>query len=130
MKRRAPMAELRITTMQGADTVLKDTAIEAFRTHVRGELLRPEDAGYEVARKVFNAMIDKCPALIVRCAGTADVIECVRFAREQNLLVAVRGGGHSVAGLSACDGGLVIDVSAMKGIRVDPGRRTVRGEGG
>src|SRR5499433_2887625 len=130
MKRRAPMAELRITTMQGADTVLKDTAIEAFRTHVRGELLRPEDTGYEVARKVFNAMIDKRPALIARCAGAADVIECVRFAREHDLVVSVRGGGHSVAGKAICDGGLMIDLSCLKGIRVDPARRTGRAEPG
>src|SRR5262249_15650387 len=127
---RAPMAELRITTMQGADTVLKDTAIEAFRTHVRGELLRPEDAGYEVARKVFNAMVDKRPALIARCAGTADLIECVRFAREHNLLAAVRGGGHSVAGHAVCEGGLMIDLSRMKGLRVDPVQRTAHAQPG
>src|SRR5216683_3387362 len=110
--------------------MVTETAIQECKNRVRGEVLCPADEGYEVARKVFNAMIDKRPALIARCAGTADVIECVKFAREHNLLVAVRGGGHSVAGLSACDGGLVIDVSATKGMRVDPGRRTVRGEGG
>jgi FAD/FMN-containing dehydrogenase len=124
------MAELHITTLQGADTVLKDTAIEAFRTRVRGELLCPVDAGYETARKVWNGMIDKHPALIIRCAGVADVITAVQFARTHNLLVAVRGGGHSVAGHAVCDGGLMIDLSRMKGMRVDPGQRTAHAQPG
>src|SRR5437764_6807033 len=81
-------------------------------------------------RAVPNAMIDRHPAIIARCADSDDVIACVRFARDHDLLVAVRGGGHSVAGKSVCDGGLMIDLSAMKGIRVDPARRTVRAETG
>ena len=124
------MTDLRVTTMQGADTVLKETAIEAFRTSLRGELLRPADAGYDAARKVWNAMIDKHPALIVRCAGVADVITAVNFARAHNLLIAVRGGGHNVAGNAVCDGGLMIDLSRMKGMRVDPAHRTARAEPG
>src|SRR5262245_48751708 len=124
------MAELRITTMQGTEAVLKDTVIEAFRSRVRGELLCPGDAGYDATRQVFNGMIDRRPALIVRCAGTADVIECVRFAREHNLLVAVRGGGHSVAGHAVCDGGLMIDLSRMKGLRVDLVQRTAHAQPG
>ena len=100
------MAELRVTTMQGTDTVLKDTAIEAFRTSVRGELLRPCDTGYETTRKVWNGMIDRRPALIIRCTGVADVIAAIQFARTHELLVAVRGGGHNVAGHAVCDGGL------------------------
>src|SRR5947199_3517046 len=96
----------------------------------RGRLIGPEDAGYDDARKVYNAMIDRRPALIARCAGVADVITAVNFARENNLLVAVRGGGHNAAGLGVCDGGLSIDLSRMKGIRVDPAARTVRVEGG
>jgi FAD/FMN-containing dehydrogenase len=124
------MADLRITTMQGTDTVLKTTAIEAFRSSVRGELLCPVDAGYDDARKVWNGMIDKRPALIVRCAGVADVITAVQFARTHNLLVAVRGGGHSVAGHAVCEGGLMIDLSRMKGLRVDPVRRTAHAQPG
>jgi FAD/FMN-containing dehydrogenase len=124
------MAELRVTTTQGADTVLKDTAIEAFRTSVHGELLRPVDAGYETARKVWNGMIDRRPALIVRCTGVADVIAAVRFARTHDLLVAVRGGGHNVAAHAVCEGGLMIDLSRMKGLRVDPVRRTAHAQPG
>jgi FAD/FMN-containing dehydrogenase len=124
------MTDLRVTTTQGADTVLKDTAIEAFRTSLRGELLRPTDSGYETARTIWNGMIDKHPALIARCAGAADVINCVNFARAHNLLVAVRGGGHNVAGNAVCDGGLMIDLSRMKSIRVDPVNGTARAEPG
>jgi FAD binding domain/Berberine and berberine like len=124
------MADLRIATMQGTDTVLKDTAIEAFRSRVRGELLCPVDVGYDDARKVWNGMIDKRPALIARCAGVADVIQCVNFARAHQLLVAVRGGGHNVAGHAVCDGGLMLDLSRMKGMRVDPMRCAARAEPG
>jgi FAD/FMN-containing dehydrogenase len=96
----------------------------------RGELVRPEDPGYEEARKVWNGSIDRFPALIARCAGVADIIAAVKFAKDSGLLVAVRGGGHSYPGLSVCDGGLVIDLSLMKGIRVDPESRTVRAQAG
>ena len=96
----------------------------------RGELLGPQDLGYEDARKVWNGSIDRSPALIARCAGVADVIAAVKFAKDTGLLVAVRGGGHSFPGLSVCDGGLVIDLSLMKGIRVDPQARTVRAQAG
>ena len=92
----------------------------------RGELLRPQDSGYEDARRVWNGSITRFPALIGRCAGVADVIAAVKFAKDNGLLVAVRGGGHSYPGLSVCDGGLVIDLSLMKGIRVDPQARIVR----
>src|SRR5262249_41815311 len=126
----ATMAELRITTTQGTDTVLTDTAVEAFRTGVRGELLRPVDPGYETARKVWNGMIDKRPALIVRCTGVGDAIAAVQFARTHGLLVAVRGGGHNVAGHAVCDSGLMIDLSRMKGLRVDPVHRTAHAQPG
>ncbi len=106
------------------------SSLEKLRTDVRGAVLCPGQDGYDAARTIPNAMIDRRPAVIVRCAGAADVIACVRFAREHNLLVAVRGGGHSVAGKSVCDNGLMIDLSAMKGIRVDPARRTVRAQTG
>jgi hypothetical protein len=124
------MTDLRVTTMKGADTVLKDTAIEAFRTSLRGELLRPTDPGYETARTIWNALIGHRPALIARCAGAADVIAVVRFAREHDLLVSMRGGGHNIAGKAVCDGGLMLDLSRMKSIHVDPVARTVRAEPG
>jgi len=124
------MEDLRVATTTGTDTLLEEAAVEEFKAGLRGELLRPGDDGYEEARMVWNAMIDKRPALIVRCAGAADVIHSVNFARTNKLLVAVRGGGHDVAGNAGCDGGLVIDLSRMKGIRVDPARRTVRAEPG
>ena len=99
---------------------VREEALEAFRGSLRGDLVRPDDAGYDAARRVYNAMIDKHPALIARCQGVADVIGAVNFARDNNLLVAVRGGGHNVAGNAVCDGGLVIDLSRMRSIRVDP----------
>jgi FAD/FMN-containing dehydrogenase len=112
------------------DIVLEEAAIQEFKTDLRGELLQPGQDGYDDARKVFNAMIDKKPALIARCAGVADVISAVNFARTNELLLAVRGGGHSVTGHAVCDGGLVIDLSQMKGMRIDPVARTVRAEPG
>jgi FAD/FMN-containing dehydrogenase len=122
--------DLRIVTLTGADAALGESVVEQLGARLRGELLRPGDTKYEEARLIWNGLIDKQPALIVRCAGIGDVIDSVNFARENDLLVAVRGGGHNVAGNAVCDGGLVIDLSAMKGIRVDPGQRTVRAEGG
>ena len=104
--------------------------ITGLRDGFRGELLSPQDSGYEDARKVWNGSINRFPALIARCAGVADVIAAVKFAKDNGLLVAVRGGGHSFPGLSVCDGGLVIDLSPMKGIRVDPEARTVRAQAG
>jgi hypothetical protein len=104
--------------------------IAGLQDGFRGELLRPQDSGYEGARKVWNGSITRFPALIARCAGVADVIAAVKFAKDNGLLVAVRGGGHSFPGLSVCDGGLVIDLSLMKGIRVDPEAHTVRAQAG
>jgi FAD binding domain/Berberine and berberine like len=106
------------------------TAIESLKKHLRGELLHPEEPGYNDARKIWNGMIDKRPALIAHCKGAADVVHSVRFAREHDLTVAVRGGGHNIAGKCLPDGGLLIDLSGMKGVRVDPARRTARAEGG
>ena len=110
--------------------MLNDAAIARFQANLRGDLIQPSDARYEEARKVFNGMIDRRPALIVRCAAVADVIAAVKLARETNTVVAVRGGGHGVAGNAVCDDGLVIDLSAMKRVRVNPGNRTARAEGG
>jgi FAD/FMN-containing dehydrogenase len=107
-----------------------DSAAEGLASILRGELVRPGDAGYEQHRKVWNGSIDRFPALVARCAGAADVIAAVRFARAHGLLVAVRGGGHSFPGYSVCDGGIVIDLSLMKGVRVDPSDRSVRAQAG
>lgn len=105
-------------------------ALEHLRAGVRGRILQPGDEGYDAARTIWNGMIDKKPALIVECTGVADVISAVNFAREAGLLVAVRGGGHNWAGLAACDGGILIDLSPMKGIVVDPEARTAQVQGG
>lgn len=104
--------------------------ISGLRGRFRGALLRPGEEGYDTTRRVWNGAIDRRPALIARCAGTDDVVEAVRFARERDLLIAVRGGGHSIAGHAVCDGGIMIDLSLMKDVRVDPGARTVRAAGG
>ncbi len=104
--------------------------IDQLRTEFRGELIRPGDPGYDGARAVFNAMIDKRPALIARCTDAGDVIAAVGFAREHGLLLAVRGGGHNGPGLGTCDGGLVVDLAPMTGVRVDPQARTARVGGG
>ena len=95
-----------------------------------GELLLPEGPGYDAARRIWNGAIDRRPACVARCSGVADVVEAVRFARQRDLLVSVRSGGHGVGGHALCDDGLVIDLSGMKGIRVDPAARTVRAEAG
>src|SRR5512135_2937349 len=101
-------------------------ALGKFRASLRGELIQRTDPHYEEARKLYNRMIDKRPLLIARCADAADVISAVRFGRENDLLTAVRGGGHNGPGLGSCNDGLVIDLSLMKGVRVDPANRTVR----
>jgi FAD/FMN-containing dehydrogenase len=104
--------------------------IGSLKSCLRGELIVPGDAGYDDARKIYNGMIDRHPRLIVRCRDVADVIAAVNFARDNGLLLAIRGGGHNAGGLGVCDDGLVIDLSLMKGIRIDPVARTVRVEGG
>jgi FAD/FMN-containing dehydrogenase len=109
---------------------LEEAAVQEFAANFRGELIRSQDAGYDAARAVFNAMIDRRPALIARCTGVADVTAAVNFARENELVVAVRGGGHSVPGYATCDGGIVIDLSPMKGVWVDPEARTIRAQAG
>ena len=105
-------------------------AVEELVATQRGELIRPGDPAYDEARRVWNGSIDRYPALIARCTGVADVIAAIRFARAHGLLVAVRGGGHSFPGLSTNDGGIVIDLSPMRGIRVDPEARTARAQAG
>jgi FAD/FMN-containing dehydrogenase len=110
--------------------MLSDAQIQDLKSKLRGPLITPDDALYDEARRIYNAMIDKRPALIAQCVDTADVIAAVNFCRERNLTPAIRGGGHNGAGLGTCDGGLVIDLGRMRGIRVDPAQHTVRVEGG
>ena len=103
---------------------------EELSGELRGPLLAPDDAGYDEARKLYNAMNDKRPALIARCGDVADVINAVGYARTHGMLLAVRGGGHNGGGLGSCDGGLLVDLSPMRGIRVDPAARTATVQGG
>jgi len=111
-------------------SAIDDSLLAELAADFRGQLLRPGDPSYEEHRKVWNGSIDRYPALIARCSGVADVIAAVKFARGARLAAAVRSGGHSFPGLSVCDGGLVIDLSLMKGIRVDPESRTARAQAG
>ena len=109
---------------------MPNATLDEFRAQVRGDVIAPDDDAYEQARHVYNAMIDRRPAMIARAANVGDVIAAVNLARENGLDLAVRGGGHSVPGFGTCDGGVVIDLSRMRGIRVDPASATARAEGG
>ena len=109
---------------------MESTTLDQFKASLRGELIQQQDKGYDEARKVYNGMIDRRPKFIVRCSDVADIISAVKFAKEKNLLLAVRGGGHNGPGLAVCDGGLVIDLSRRRGIRVNPKDRTVQVESG
>jgi FAD/FMN-containing dehydrogenase len=124
------MTDLRIATSEGNGTVLEEVTVQDFAAQLRGLLLRPGDTGYDAARTVWNGMIDRRPALIARCAGVADVVTAVRFARTHELLVSVKGGGHNITGNAVCEGGLMIDLAPMKSVRVDPIGRTARAEAG
>jgi FAD/FMN-containing dehydrogenase len=115
---------------QKSASLLDGAVVSALNAGLRGELIQPGDANYDSARRLYNGMIDKRPGLIARCVDVADVQTAVNFAREHDLLLAVRGGGHNGAGLGSCDDGLVVDLSLMRGVHVDPVRSTVRVEGG
>jgi FAD/FMN-containing dehydrogenase len=119
-----------MTGQLATEVMLDAEAIQGFVAGVRGAVLRAGDQGYEDARAIWNGLIDRRPALIVQCTGAADVVDAVNFAREQNLLLSVKGGGHNVAGNAVNDGGLVIDLSQMRGVHVDPATKTVRAQGG
>ncbi len=110
--------------------VLDAEKVQTLQANLRGQLIRPQDDSFEEARQVYNGMIQRHPALIARCKDVGDVITCVNFGRENQVTVSVRGGGHNAVGLGVCDDGLVIDLSQMKGIRIDPVARTARVEGG
>jgi UDP-N-acetylenolpyruvoylglucosamine reductase len=109
---------------------LTEADVAGFQAALRGQLIQPGDETYDVVRMVYNGMIDRHPRLIARCVDVADVITAVNFAREHRLTLSVRGGSHNVTGFAVCDDGLVLDLSGMKGVRVDPERRTARAEGG
>jgi len=115
--------------MGGVDSI-KGDRMEALAATFSGVLLQPRSDGYEEARRIHNGLIDKRPALIARCRGTADIVDALGFARESGLEISVRGGGHNVAGRAVTDGGVMIDLSLMKGIHVNPNARTVRAQGG
>lgn len=121
---------MQIKNLNGTSIDFDELAIESLSASLRGKLLSEADAGYDIAREVWNGMIDKRPALIACCTGAADVICAVRFAAEHELLMSVKSGGHNIAGSAVCDGGLTLDLSAMKGIVVDPVKRTVKVQSG
>lgn len=124
------MSDLTLGTAHHEEPRIQPAEIDALGGALRGELLTPASPSYDEVRAIWNAMIDRRPALIARCHGAADVLHSVRFAREHDLLLAVRGGGHNIAGNAVADGGLMIDLSPMRSVRVDPERRTARVEPG
>src|ERR1041385_8401827 len=121
---------LAIATLSGGTFELGTAALQALRAAFRGTILTAGDAGYEETRTVWNGMADRRPALIARCTGTADALTIVRLCRDHLLLNSVRSGGHNVAGTGVCEGGVMIDMSLMKGVFVDPVARTVRAQAG
>jgi FAD/FMN-containing dehydrogenase len=124
------MSNLEIRTLQGSLASIGPEHRQSFATSLRGELLDRQSAEYDTVRSIWNGMIDRKPALIARCRDAEDVAAAVRFARDNDLLVAVRGGGHNIAGNATCDDGLVIDLSGMRQVSVDAGARTARVEPG
>jgi FAD/FMN-containing dehydrogenase len=124
------MTNQTIRTFDGSTKALAPETIAALRGKLRGAAALPGEDGYDAARSIWNAMIDRRPGLVVRCLGAADVINAVKLARDENLLLAVRSGGHNIAGNAVCDGGLLIDLSLMKSVRIDPASRTARVEPG
>ena len=126
----APLADLNAKTLTGAGAILRGTEVRELAEAMRGQVLVPGQGGYDQARRIWNGMFDRKPAFIARCAAPSDVMHAVNFARQHQLLTAVRCGGHSASGKSTCDGGLMIDLSPMQSVRVDPKARTARVEGG
>ncbi|MDA9491220.1 FAD-binding oxidoreductase [Bradyrhizobium sp. CCBAU 11361] len=124
------MTEIRLASLQGGATVVGSDTLAAFRETLRGKVCLPGEAGYDEARTIWNAMIDRQPSAVVRCRGAADIMRAVSFAREHGALLAVRAGGHNIAGNAVCEGGLLIDLSLMRGVRIDPVSCTARVEPG
>jgi len=117
-------------TWEGETVELDQSNVESLSAGLRGTLLVPDEAGYDEARSVWNGMINRRPALIARCVGVSDVVACVNFAREQGIIVSMKGGGHNISGLAVCDGGLMIDQSPMRGVWVDTDNRVAHAQGG
>jgi FAD/FMN-containing dehydrogenase len=124
------MPALSLTALDNRTVTITEKDFKDFQSSLRGPLLTSSSPTYNETRKVWNGMFDRKPGLIIQCSGPADVIAAVKFARSHNILVSVRGGGHSLPGHSVCNGGLMIDLSMMKGIRVDPKTRTAHAQGG
>ena len=124
------MTELQFRGLKGETIALSTDVLTALRPQLRGCLCLQDEAGYDEARTIWNAMIDRRPGAVVRCGGASDVMRAVRLARDNGLLVAVRGGGHNISGNAVCEGGLLIDLSPMRSVRVDPKKRTARVEPG
>jgi FAD/FMN-containing dehydrogenase len=121
---------MKMKTKEGREIELKQDTLDSLRIRLRGPVFLPDDAGYEGSRTVWNSMIDQRPAVVARCLGVADVITCVRFARENDLLLCIKGGGHNIAGLATADGALMLDMSLMRGVWVDPQRRIAHAQAG
>ncbi len=124
------MKAARVATGNGEALMVDSTALEKLRSSLRGALLFPGDDGYDKSRTVWNAMIDRRPGMVVRCSVVADIRKAISFAREQNLLTAIKGGGHNIAGNAVCDGGLLVDLSNMRSVTVDPAARVAQVEPG
>ncbi|MDP1899313.1 MAG: FAD-binding oxidoreductase [Rubrivivax sp.] len=120
----------KLAGLNGKTVELNPETLQAFKTAFKGQVLSADDAGFEDSRKIWNAMIDRRPGLIARCTGTADVVQAVRFARQHGVLSSVRGGGHNIAGLAVCEGGLMIDMSLLRGVWVDAARRVAQAQAG
>jgi len=121
---------MKVTTTRGDEVDLKQDVFDGLKTRLRGPVFLPGDAGYEESRTVWNAMIDRKPALVARCLGVGDVIACVRFARENDILLCIKGGGHNIAGLATADGAMMLDMSLMRGVWVDPRNRIAHAQAG
>jgi len=121
---------MRARVLDGSEIELKQEAVDGLKLRLRGPVLAPGAAGYEESRTVWNGMIDRHPAFVVRCLGAADVIACVQFARQHRLLLCIKGGGHNIAGLATADGAMMLDLSLMRGVWVDAPRRLAHAQGG
>jgi len=113
------MSGLKVKTRANGEITLQEDTIRKFKESLRGELILSDDAGYDDARSIWNAMIDRRPALIARCLGVTDVVTCVNFAREHGLILSIKGGGHNISGLAVCEGGLMLDMSRMRDMSRD-----------
>jgi FAD/FMN-containing dehydrogenase len=121
---------MKAITMEGREFDLKQETLDGLKMRLRGPVLAPGDAGYDESRTIWNSMIDRRPFAVARCLGTADVIACVQFAREHELLLCIKGGGHNIAGLATADGALMLDMSLMRGVWVDPHKKIARAQAG